>query len=158
MARFAPVRVEVKMMEVLVVRETIAALTAERDAALARLSALEAKDWRWFGCAGHFIAGSRCRFHLHTRVGNYRISTIGEMVIPGRDGFEEVGLGRLYETMVFRVEDGDEDGCPGEGHVSDWSEVAGDGYNTWQDAHRGHLAMCERFAILTRDEGGEDAG
>src|SRR5487761_2234925 len=43
MARFAPVRVEVKMMEVLVVRETIAALTAERDAALARLSALEAK-------------------------------------------------------------------------------------------------------------------
>ena len=43
MARFAPVRVEVKMMEFLVVRETIAALTAERDAALARLSALEAK-------------------------------------------------------------------------------------------------------------------
>ena len=103
-------------------------------------------EWRWFGCAGHFIAASRCRFHLHTRVGEYRISTVGEYVLWREDDFTEVGLGRLYETMVFRVEDGDADGCPGEGHVSDWSEVASDGYNTWQDAHRGHLAMCAKYA------------
>lgn len=37
-----------------------------------------AKDWQWFGCAGHLIVGAWCRFHLATKVGDYLVSTVGE--------------------------------------------------------------------------------
>jgi hypothetical protein len=34
---------------------------------------------KWFGHAGHFILGHRCRFHLCTQVGKYLVSTVGEL-------------------------------------------------------------------------------
>lgn len=36
-------------------------------------------EWRWFGNAGHFIGGNSCRFHLCTQVGNYLVSTVGQL-------------------------------------------------------------------------------
>lgn len=36
-------------------------------------------DWVWMPHAGHYILGDKCRFVLNTYVGNYIVSTIGEM-------------------------------------------------------------------------------
>lgn len=65
--------------------------------------------WEWFGTPGHFCSPQRCQFHMTTRVGKYLISSVGEYFSNGiplggwewKD-LEEVGLGRKYETMVFK--------------------------------------------------------
>lgn len=65
------------------------------------------------GWAGHFICADRCRFRRNTLLtcGDVSIvvSTVGLMdkrLFPNalgaaETGFEEVGLGRHYETMAF---------------------------------------------------------
>lgn len=85
-------------------------------------------EWRWFGHVGHLCVGAWCRFHLTTHVGAYLVSTLGEYVpdAPIREilaqcrnielegvgderlnswmrqaGFEELGMDRIYESMVF---------------------------------------------------------
>lgn len=89
-------------------------------------------EWKWFGHPGHFICGDQCIFHLCTLVGGgkYLVSTVGELwfdsqvrkivadsrgiKIEGKGddwdadylvkvGYEDVGCGRKYETMVFKV-------------------------------------------------------
>lgn len=40
---------------------------------------IQQNNWKWFGNAGHFICGSHCRFHLCTQVGNYIVSTVGQL-------------------------------------------------------------------------------
>ena len=34
---------------------------------------------KWFGSPGHFICSFDCRFHLCTQVGDYLVSTVGEL-------------------------------------------------------------------------------
>lgn len=46
---------------------------------------------QWFGHAAHFIGGSHCRFHLATQVGNYLVSTVGELW--WERGSREIGAG-----------------------------------------------------------------
>ncbi len=95
-------------------------------------------DWRWFGRAGHLIVADRCRFHLHTHVGPVCVSTVGEY-FPLPDGpMDEIGVDRLYETMVFRL--GDDDA------PSSWESIDFGGYNDLRGAEAGHLAMCRRWA------------
>ncbi len=99
-------------------------------------------SWTWFGQAGHFIAAHRCRFHLHTHVGGYCVSTVGEyfpMLIPGVDREQptEVGVDRLYETMVFKIrKDGDHN----------WRPLEQRGYQRREDANMGHMTMCVLYA------------
>jgi hypothetical protein len=98
-------------------------------------------EWQWFGTAGHFICASRCNFRMHTHVGKFCVSTVGDFR-QERDDVEptKIGHDRLYETMVFdtsRYGDGSDDGR--------WSEVASAAYMTDEQAQRGHLEMCERF-------------
>lgn len=133
-------------------------------------------EWQWFGSAAHFICGSDCRFHLATIVGPWLVSTVGEylpdsnvreifaesrgITLEGRGderraswmrqvGYEDIGYGRKYETMVFPVSDevctADDCDC-GMPVVSDWSERDSDGYNVRGDAHRGHYEMCQKWA------------
>lgn len=110
-------------------------------------------------------------------IGDYLISTVGEylpsesareilansrgVVLVGRGdereasfltqiGYEEIGLGRKYETMVFKVDPDArctlaECGCNAPA-VSDWGGLDSDGYNTAGDATKGHMAMCERWS------------
>ncbi len=107
------------------------------------------KQWRWFGHAGHLIVASSCRHHLHTRVGDYRISTIGDYYPRHNDEKPTtVGCDRLFETYVFRIvgectecTDGD---C-GQGQV-DWSEIDSLGANDWREAERNHMALCRKYA------------
>lgn len=130
-------------------------------------------EWRWFGHAGHYICADNCLFHLCTLVGEYLVSTIGELVpeseareilaksrnivLEGigdarkRDwlrkvGFAEIG-GRLYETMVFLAGkpcDTPKCGCGLPTISGENLDFAG--YNSAKDAADGHYAMCEKWA------------
>lgn len=100
-------------------------------------------EWVWCGYAGHLIAAQNCRFHLCTRVGDFRISTVGDYHpagSPPNGPAEEIGLHRFYETYVFCVV-GD-----GEGEVADWSEVDSEAYQTAEEADAGHMAVCRKYA------------
>ena len=131
-------------------------------------------EWEWFGCPAHLIVSNDCRFHLATLVGKYIVSTVGEwlpdsevreifaetkgITLQGRGddrradymkrvGYKEIGLDRLYETMVFEA--GDRCAAPecncGVPNISG-SEVDFDAYNLAGDATRGHMAMCKKWA------------
>ena len=113
---------------------------------------IPASKWVWCGYAGHFIGSSSCLLHLHTRVGDYRISTVGDYHPADLDDApryrptkeaEEIGCDRKYETYVFRVTG---HGEHGEGEVVSFSEIWSDSYNEAIDAERGHMEMCRLFA------------
>lgn len=121
---------------------------------------------------GHFICASDCKFHLNTYVGNYVVSTIGEYLpdAPIREiiaksrkvkltgmgdarksaymdkiGYEDIGYGRKYETMVFRaVKSKENKCCPYRMAVSSESDFRG--YTTPENAYAGHLELCEEWA------------
>ncbi len=136
------------------------------------------EEWEWYGVASHLIVGRDCRFHLATVIGPWLVSTVGEY-LPGesvrdilatsrgyalegrgdereaswlkQNDWEEIGYGRKYETMVFRVGEErctDADCDCGQPKVTEWSEVDSDVYNLRGDATRGHYAMCEKWAEL----------
>ncbi len=111
-------------------------------------------EWEWFGSAAHLIVGNDCRFHLATVIGDHLVSTVGEY-LPNSAAreFQEIGFGRKYETMVFRVTDdrctADDCAC-GLPVVADWSGLDMDGYNVRGDAQRGHYAMCRKYAARER--------
>lgn len=113
--------------------------------------------WRWHGDAGHFIAANSCRFYMHTDVGGFKISTVGDYHPGNQKERESIGIGRLFETFVFRTAETCtcESGCT---HrlVSDWDEIDSLGANTHAEAERNHLAMCLKYAKLESapDEGG----
>ena len=121
----------------------------------------EAK-WEWFGTPGHFICAAWCRFHLCTKVGPWLVSTVGEYVHPRHSkGNEEdetewltknwpgedIGIGRKYETLVFRAGKRcklPECGC--RQPAIDGSEVDFAAYNKRGDAAKGHLRLCRKYA------------
>lgn len=137
-------------------------------------------DWVWMPHPGHFMGGRDCRFHLCTWVGHVIVSTVGEylpdepvreIIARGRGislsgkgdarlndfmekvGYPELGLGRTYETMVFRAVPRDPHPttcCPYQ--VGDFQELAMCGYTTAGDAYRGHLALCEEWSGKTPSE------
>jgi hypothetical protein len=133
------------------------------------------EDWKWFGHAAHLIVGQDCRFHLATEVGTFLISTVGEYLpdsqvretlaisrgikLTGRGdarqsdymekiGYEEVGYGRKYETMVFAIESyciKNDCNC-GIPIPLNWSELDPRGYNSAKDATVGHRKICLKYA------------
>lgn len=85
-------------------------------------------EWKWFGNAAHFICARNCRFHIATQVGEFIVSTVGELLfdessrestatirgvtLEGRGdarladymrkiGYEDIGCDRKFETMAF---------------------------------------------------------
>lgn len=127
--------------------------------------------WIWMPHPGHFICARDCRFHLNTYVGKYIVSTVGEylpdslvrdilaesrgVVLEGMGdnrladymkklGFEELGYGRKYETMVFPAEKRDSICCPYT--ASDWSGLEMDGYNSPDEATEGHMKFCLKWS------------
>jgi len=105
---------------------------------------MKKEKWVWMPHAGHFVCGHRCQFKLNTYVGKYIVSTVGEMVYDQNKGFEEIGCDRLYETMVFKAVESGNKCCPYEIKVSD--EVDFEGYNTPEEAYKGHLYLCDKWS------------
>lgn len=133
---------------------------------------MEKNKWIWMPHAGHFIAGSKCRFRLNTYVGGYIVSTVGEYLpdsstvreilaegrgikLEGRGderqnswmqqaGLEEVGSGRKYETMVFRARKSNYKCCPYE--MVSGENLDFEGYNTPEDAFAGHYRLCRKWS------------
>lgn len=104
-------------------------------------------EWVWCGYPGHFIASNNCRFHLHTRVGGWRISTVGDywpLPLPGQElKRDTIGLGVYYETAVVEVAG---EGLHGEGEVvgDHWLHVY-EGEDALP-AERGHFEFCHKVA------------
>jgi len=133
--------------------------------------------WVWMPHPAHFICSYDCKFVLATKVGKYIISTVGEYFpdAPIREimatsrgvklegigdarrhdfmkkiGFEELGIGRLYETMVFKAVKSSVKGknacpaCPFQ--ISSGSDLDFMGYKTSKEAYEGHMKMCKKWA------------
>ena len=131
-------------------------------------------NWKWFGQAGHLIVSQWCRFHLCTQVGDYLVSTVGEYVpdetsreihcnvrgitLEGRGdarladymnkvGFQEIGFGRTYETMVFRAgEPCSAPECACGLPAIDGSDLYAAGYTNAKEATEGHMKACRLVA------------
>jgi hypothetical protein len=96
---------------------------------------------QWSGLAGHFIGSANCCFHLNTRVGRYRISSVG-CYHPDRksDKPTEIGFGRFYETFAFRVDRN--------GKIKQYSEIDGIGSNSKDEAEKTHMEMIEKYTKM----------
>ena len=132
---------------------------------------MKQENWIWMPHHGHFICGSHCRFKLNTCVGKYIVSTVGEWVpdsqirdmfakIRGielvgqgdareadwltKAGFEDIGVGRKYETMVFRSKKSTNGCCPYE--MAKGRELDFKGYNKAEDAYKGHMELCQKWS------------
>jgi hypothetical protein len=90
-----------------------------------------------FGAPGHFIAADSCRYHLHTHIGKWCVSTVGEYFPAKGEKMETVGLSRFYETMVFNTKS----------RRSRWQEVDFGAYQTRAQADKGHEALCKKFEV-----------
>lgn len=101
-------------------------------------------SWQWYGSPAHFIGGYSCRFHLATKVGEYVISTVGDYDPSNSRRFEDIGINRMFETMVFKFDGICECGCGLPDIVP--SEIDMEGYMTRSEANAGHIAMCKKYA------------
>lgn len=99
-----------------------------------------------FGQPGHFCDAKHCRWHLHTHVGPYCVSSVGDYWPKGATAPEMVGWKRLYETMVFRLD--------AEGEAANYAALDCAAYNTRDDANAGHAREVERWAAIAEAEEG----
>lgn len=110
-------------------------------------------EWVWYGHAGHFICADSCLWHMNTKVGEYIISSVGEM-LPTRERikadrgeaakFHPVGAAGLYETMVFKATKTPRAcGCY---DTESGIELACRRYDTHEDATQGHMEFCHMAA------------
>lgn len=129
------------------------------------------------GHPAHFICARDCKFFMATKVGKYIISTVGEYLpdyqireiyadsrgieLKGKGdarladymkkiGFEDIGLDRKYETMVFKAVKSETKGkhaCPGcPFQIESGSNLDEEYYNTAKDAYEGHYKLCNKWA------------
>lgn len=67
-------------------------------------------------------------------------------------GFDDIGAGRKYETMVFKAIPSSEKGpthckaCPFQ--IESGDNCDGDGYNDPKEAFEGHYKLCEKYSML----------
>jgi len=109
------------------------------------------KSWVWDGHPGQLIVSHDCEFALNTRIGGFRISTIGDWFPvgwPRGAGMrgKEIGFNRTHETFVFRVSGS------GPGELDSLGEIDSLVYNDCEDARKGHLKMCRKYARIAREE------
>jgi hypothetical protein len=141
---------------------------------------IDESQWEWYGNAMHFICGQSCRFHMGTKIGSFIISTVGEYLPDSqvrdilamsrnkplvgngdareadwmnKHGYEDIGLDRKYETMVFKASGKTcECGCFLPQIIP--SELDFEGYNDPKSATAGHRAMCQQWALADTQEMG----
>ena len=104
------------------------------------------------GCAGHFICARDCRWRRHTQVGDYRVSSVGDLYLRSEpEKRQTIGATGYFETMVFKTTgvlcDGNE-GC-GCVEVAEWSEIDGKRYETAGEAQAGHEHFVRKYQRLS---------
>lgn len=136
---------------------------------------------RWFGCAGHLIVAQECQFHLHTRVGDYRVSTIGQywpdsavrrITAQFRDykwWAENARLKGDFFDAAYMKRFGFEnigadrlfetfvfrvtgEGDHGEGEVIEWAEIDSLPANDELTATTNHMRMVRRYQRISAKE------
>lgn len=75
---------------------------------------------------------------------NYLLGDDFDRAYMKKFGFEEVGCGRKYETMVFRSKKSEHKCCPYV--MSSPSNIDFAGYNSGEDAVLGHMKFCNKWA------------
>ena len=102
-------------------------------------------DWVWMPHAAHFIGGGQCQFVLATYVGDFIVSTVGQYrpgaPLHGCDEDVEIGLDRLFETMVFEAVANSSDACGCPWVIDVEQEVDFYAYDDPKSA-----AACEKWA------------
>ncbi len=139
--------------------------------------AVSKDKWIWMPHPAHFCMAYDCQFFMATKVGKYIISTVGELfpdapireiyaqsrgiALEGKGdarrydymkkiGFEDIGFGRKYETMVFKAVKSETKGkhacacCPYQ--IESGSNIDGLNYNDSGSAYKGHLTMCAKWS------------
>lgn len=100
------------------------------------------------GCAGHFICAKDCHWRRHTQVGNYRVSSVGDLYYHHEPlKRQTIGSFGFFETMVFKTTPHlckDNDGC-GCFEVETWTEHEGERYETAGDAQAGHERYVAKY-------------
>ncbi len=105
-------------------------------------------EWVWGGYPGHFIGADRCKFRMRTEVGDHVISTVGDFRTELSKEAEEIGVGRTFETMVFKLQDEVcHCGC-GMRLPKSWIEMDSKGYNDPESARKGHMKLCYKWAEI----------
>lgn len=110
------------------------------------------------GCPGHFICANDCRFRRHTQVGNYRISTVGDLYFghePGKRQTIGSGDDDWFETYVFELTDqpvADSDGC-GCREVKSFSEIDGERTASAGQAQAAHERYVAKYLAIAKAEG-----
>ena len=130
-------------------------------------------EYIWMPHPAHFICARDCQFHLSTYVNGVIISTVGEywpdfrvrqiiaqvqgIEIEGKGdtydqnymkkmGFEDIGCGYKYETMVFKAKknsEPDQQCCP---YVPiDYDSLDFECYNDSASAYEGHMKFCRKY-------------
>lgn len=130
--------------------------------------------WVWMPHPAHLCVAQDCRFFLATKVGKYIVSTVGEYLpdvgireifaksrgvkLEGmgdarradymkKIGYEDIGFGRKYETIVFPASKPSKSGCKACPYViSSGRDFDMKGYNTAEEAYKGHMALCAKWA------------
>lgn len=93
------------------------------------------------GHAGHFVGANYCRFHLHTHIGPYCVSTVGDYWPRSANEQEPIGYQRTYETMVFRIlPDGD----------TSAESIDFAAYNEPEAADRGHARLVRKWTNVAK--------
>ena len=131
--------------------------------------------WVWMPHAGHFILGSKCRFHLNTYVNGYIVSTVGELwnerrvreihaKIYDKKWFKQNRhlLGDQFDSAYFKRFGYEEIGCDRKYETMVFEakrsehkccpyemlnadSVDFEGYNNADNAYKGHLKMCSKY-------------
>lgn len=108
--------------------------------------------WEHCGFAGHFVGGADCRFHLNTRVGSVRITTVGDYHPKGQARAKSLsplvaGRGGLYETEAFELEgEGDRAEHGVHGRVRTWEALTRRFAATPEEAEANHVELCRMYA------------
>jgi len=116
--------------------------------------AIPQRAWEWFGFPGHFICADRCRFRMCTKVGDYLISTVGDMWIddyknPGTRKRETIGAGpeSFFETYVFKAGARcAEPDCGCRMPAISGMEIEGERCATAGEAQKLHMKYCNKYA------------
>ena len=112
-------------------------------------------EWIWMPHAAHYMGYRKCQFRLATYVGDWIVSTIGERGDKDSEsgsGYEEIRVGRIYESIVFKAKPADDecDACPY--IVADFGDTLEEqGYNNGREAYNGHIALCEKWSKISAD-------